>query len=222
MRKTLVAVAALFFAAGLAAARTGQVNVGVSVADGKLRSFYLSIGDYYRVPEPLIVSFRDRFRVSDEELPVVFFLAGRARVEPSVIMGLRLKGRSWLDIAFHFNLTPDIFFVSVGDARVGPPYGRAYGYYRKYGPRREWRKIALKDKEVVDLVNLRFMSEYHHMSPEAVMKRRGGGEAFPSMNEAARKDRDKGRDKDKGRQGKPEDKSDRGGKPDKDKGQGKH
>lgn len=215
MKQITAAVAALFLAAGLAAA-SGQVSAGVSISDGKVRSFYLSVGDYYGVPEPQVVAVRDRFRLSDEELPVAFFLARRARVEASVIMGLRLKGLSWLDITFHYGLKPDIFFVPVAATRIGPPYGRAYGYYRKYGPRGEWRKISLRDREVVDLVNLRFMSEYHHMSPEAVMERRGRGEAFLSINEAARKD------KDKGRHGKPEDKGGKGGQPEKGKGQGKH
>lgn len=183
MKKILILMVGLIFVAGLVPARAGQVSFGGTVSNGKLRSFYLSISDYYRVPEPELLSLRERYRLREEELPVVLFLAARARVAPAVIMGLRIRGRSWLDISFHFGFNPDIFYVPVGIARIGPPYGNAYGYFKKYRPNREWRKIVLTDREVVDLVNLRFMSDYHRIAPEAVMARRARGEVFLSIND---------------------------------------
>ncbi len=51
---------------------------------------------------------------------------------------------------------------------VGPPCGHAYGYRRKQGPSRDWKKIAFWDGAIVDLVNVRFASELYRMSPEAV------------------------------------------------------
>jgi hypothetical protein len=151
----------------------GQVDLGVSVSDGKLQAFYLSVGDYYGVPGPQVVAIRNRYRLPDEELPVVFFLATQAHVAPSVIMGLRLGGRSWLDISFHYGLDPNAFFVPVRIAKIGPPYGHAYGYYGKYRTRRDWRKIALTDADIVGLVNLKFITRYHRMPPETIMERRG-------------------------------------------------
>jgi hypothetical protein len=199
MKKILISIVSLVFVAGLVPARAGQVSFGGTVSNGKLKSFYLSISDYYRVPEPELLSLRERYRLREEELPVVFFLAARARVEPSVIMGLRLRGRSWLDISFHFGLNPDVFYVPVTTARIGPPYGNAYGYFKKYRPNREWRKIVLTDREVIDLVNLRFMCEYHRMAPEAVMARRARGEVFLSINDEMGKAN--GRDKRRGNKG---------------------
>jgi hypothetical protein len=145
-----------------------------------------------------VVAVRDRCRLHDEELPVLFFLAARAHVEPSVVLNLRTRGMSWLDISFHFRLTPDIFYVPVTMERIGPPYGHAYGYFRKYRATREWRRIVLTDAEVVDLVNLRFISESHGFSPEAVMGMRAQGKAFVSINDEV----GKGKAKDKGQPGK--------------------
>jgi len=48
----LVVLTALILA-GTASAQ--NVSTGISIADGELRSFYLAIGDYYRVPEPKVV-----------------------------------------------------------------------------------------------------------------------------------------------------------------------
>lgn len=157
-----------------------NVSTGISISNGQLSSFYFSIGDYYRVPESRVVYVRDRYHIHDEELPVVFFLASRAKADPQVIMDLRMrKHMSWLDITFHYGLTPEIFYVPV--RRVGPPYGNAYGHYKKY--KNDYKKVRLVDDDVVNLVNLRFMSDYHGVAPEAIMDRRGKGDKFYAMND---------------------------------------
>ena len=159
------------------------VRTGVSVTDGHLNNFYLSIGDYYDVPESRVVYVRDRYPRHDEELPVIFFLSSRAHVDPQVIIDLRARRRmSWLDITFHFGLSPEIYYVPV--RRVGPPYGKAYGYYKKHG--KDYKRVVLADDDVVNLVNLRFLSDYHGIDPELIMDRRGKGEKFIVMNDALR------------------------------------
>jgi hypothetical protein len=37
-----------------------NVSTGISIADGELRSFYLAIGDYYRVPESRVVDVKNK------------------------------------------------------------------------------------------------------------------------------------------------------------------
>lgn len=181
----------LFLIPGVLSAQDSQVDLGVSIADGKLRSFYLAVSDHYRVPGREVVATKERYRFRDEELPVIYFLAARARVEPSVIIDLRIKGMSWLDVTFRYGLTPEIFFVPVPVKKIGPPYGKAYGYYKKHRPNREWKKIVLSDYEVVDLVNLRFMSEHYKLKPEVVMEMRSKGKNFVTINEENRKGKGK-------------------------------
>jgi len=183
----------LFLCQGLTMAQVRDIDLGISVSDGRLRSFYLAMGDYYRVPPRQVLEIRERYRCPEDDLPVVYFLATRARVEPSAIISLRVGHMSWLDIAFHYRLTPDIFFVPVSARRIGPPYGNAYGYYRKYGPARNWKRIVLTDREVVDLVNLKFMSEHYRMAPEAVIAMRGRESRFVVINDEIKKEKDKGK-----------------------------
>ena len=154
------------------------------------------------MPESRVVYVKQHYHVHDEELPVVFFLASQARVDPQVIIDLRYRQRmSWLNITLHYGLTPEIYYVPV--QRVGPPYGNAYGHYKKHG--KDYRKVRLADSDVVNLVNLRFMSEYHGVAAEVVMDQRGRGERFVVMNDHYYKqkgtkhhgdDRGKGKDKD--------------------------
>jgi hypothetical protein len=190
---------------GGVAIQAGQVDLGISIGDSRLRSFYIAVGDHYRVAPRVVVDLRTRHRLLDEELPVVFFLAARARVSPQAVIDLRLRKRSWLDMALHFGLSPEIFFVHVGQERIGPPYGNAYGYYRKYGRAGDWRKLVLADREVVDLVNLRFLSEYHGLAPDAIIGLRGRGRSFVAIHDEA----GRGRGKEPGHQ----EKGPKGGKP---------
>jgi hypothetical protein len=202
MNKTAIQFAALLFLMSVATASAQSVRTGVSINDGHLSSFYFAIGDYYHVPQPRVVYVRDHYHIHDEELPVVFFLASRAHVDPQVIIDLRMRRRmSWMDITFHYGLTPEIFYVPV--RRVGPPYGNAYGHYKKH--KNDYRKVVLVDDDVVNLVNLRFMSEYHRVAPELVMDRRGRGEKFYVINDdfrgarANNRSKGNGNDKNKGK-----------------------
>jgi hypothetical protein len=201
MKKAVIHFAAVLFLMSAATASAQNVSAEVSITNGH-SSFYLAIGDYYRVPESRVVYVRNHYRIRDEELPVVFFLASRAHVDPQVIIDLRMRHRmSWLDITFHYGLTPEIYYVPV--TRVGPPYGNAYGHYKKH--KKDYKKVVLVDDDVVNLVNLRFMSEYHGIAAEVVMDRRGRGERFVVMNDEFReekrthadRDDDRGNGKDK-------------------------
>jgi hypothetical protein len=162
MNKTRVhlIVAVLGFSAASLAA---QVQAGASFSGDGLRSFYFAVGNYYQVPEREVVVVQQQ-ALPPDEVPVVFFVAQRARVAPAVIVDLRRHGMSWADIAFHFRLDPDIYYF-----RGGPPYGRAYGYWKKHPPR---------DVEVIDAVNVHFLSEYHKVTPDVVWTERNRGRSY--------------------------------------------
>ncbi len=193
MKGIIAGFIGLILMQGVAVAQVRDVDFGISISDGRLRDFYLAIGDHYGVPPRQVVEVRERYRCPDEDLPVVYFLAARAHVEPAAIISLRVQKMPWLNVAFHYHLTPDIFFIPVAAERIGPPYGHAYGYYRKYGPARDWKKIALTDHEVVDLVNLRFMSEHYKMTPEAVIAMRSRESKFVVINDEIKRGKEKGK-----------------------------
>lgn len=196
MSKLYIFLIALFLIPGTLPAQDTQVDIGISIADGELQSFYLAVSNHYRIPGKELVAVKERYRLRNEELPVVYHLAARAHVKPSAIIDLRLSHMSWLDISFRCGLTPEIFFVPLTVEKAGPPYGKAYGYYKKYSRNKEWKKIVLSDSDVVDLVNLRFISEYHKIAPDKVIEMRGQGNNFVKINVAI----EKGKGKSKGKQ----------------------
>ncbi len=169
----------LLLLAGVAGA-AGGVNAA-RPRDGTIHSFYSALRNYYRVPEMEIAGFRES-GISYEELPVVFFIAERARTEIQRVIDLRLANRTWTEIAFRFGLTPDIFYVPLATAPTGAPYSRPYGRYNSR-PKREWKTVSLTDRDVVNLVNLKFITENYGTPSEQVIRMRSEGKTFLEINE---------------------------------------
>lgn len=164
-----------------------DVNLGLSIGDEGIKGFYLAIGEHYRVPEKEIVVVRQK-QIPNEEIPVVFFLARKAGTSPETIVKLRLEGKSWMDISLHFGLSASIFYVPLKDVS-GPPYGKAYGHF-KNRQRQEWHEIHLTDIDVINFVNLKFISEHYGYPPDEVVKLRQKGESFMNINTLVKKNKD--------------------------------
>jgi hypothetical protein len=133
-----------------------------------INGYYLAASEYYRIPEREIVVIRE-MRIRDEEIPVVLFIARKARVPYAGVLDLRARGMSWIGITRHYRLNPEIYHIPV----KGLPYGKAYGYYRK-----EWREDRLLDEDIVNLVNLLFISNRYGYAPERIMRMRSSGRNF--------------------------------------------
>jgi hypothetical protein len=161
-----------------------QWNFGISAGPEGLSGFHLSVGNHYQVPQREVVVVRER-GISEDELPVVFFLARHAHVPPHVVMDLRLHRRSWQEITLHLGLSPEIFYVPV---KGGPPHGHAYGHYKKH-PKGGWGKVRLSDAEIVNQVNLHFLSRHYGYDPARIMKMREHGTSFVNIERKIARER---------------------------------
>jgi hypothetical protein len=85
-----------------------------------------------------------------------------------------------MEITTDFGLNAGIFYVPV-TSDPGPPYGKAYGHFRNRD-RKDWGHIWLSDDDVVNFVNLRFISEQYNYSPDEVIKMRQNGDGFVDIN----------------------------------------
>ncbi|MFY9143150.1 hypothetical protein [Sulfuricurvum sp.] len=139
-------------------------DVGISGSDRGISGFSLSIGDYYRVPaQEIIVIERS---VPDVETSVIYYLARHSHRSPHFILNLRLRGLSWWDITLRLGLDPRTLYFVDSRRHLGPPYGH-------YG-----RNHHLNDAEIIDLVNVRFLSSYHGISVDDVIDRRNRGQHY--------------------------------------------
>lgn len=149
MKNNLILLAAILLAASVKL--DAQINAGISMGPRGLAGFYMTVGRYFRVPQREVIIVRDR-RLPDEEIPVVFFVARRAGVSPREVAAIRRQGYSWMDITYRYGLSPEIFFP--GRVFQGPPYGKAWGYYRHHG-----RRYNVSDYDIIRAVNSRMNSE---------------------------------------------------------------
>jgi len=153
-----------------------EAQTAVSVS-AQIGDFHVAVSNYYRVPERDVIIVRDR-RIREDEIPVVFFIAQQAHVASATIVDLRLRGLSWWDISVRYRLGADVYYVPIS-GRPGPPYGKAYGHYKR--PRSQWKAIVLSDEDVVSLVQLRFISEHYHVAPDRVIEMRSRNTSFVAV-----------------------------------------
>jgi hypothetical protein len=162
-----------------------QVSFSISIG---APGFYLSVGNFFGYPEREVVVVRER-GIPDDDLPVVFFISKHAHVAPEVIIKLRVvDGWAWSRICAYYRIPPTVFYIPV--ARYGPPYGRAYGHYKRYPHERDWGRIRLNDADIVNQVNLIFISKYYNYSPERVIKMREQGSSFGNIERKVYRERE--------------------------------
>ncbi len=157
-------------------------DVGISGSDRGINGFSISIGDYYHVPQQEVVIIERS--VPREEMSVVYYLSRKSHRDARYISNLRARGLSWWDITFRLGLDPRTIYVVDSRHHFGPPYGQAYGYSKH-------KKHHLRDAEIVELVNVRFLADYHRISPDEVINRRRAGERYMNINDHYRGNRER-------------------------------
>lgn len=133
-------LAALALAVVLPVAGNAQVPADDFYED----DYEYAVGEYYGEPVDRIPGWID-----PDELPIIYLLAREARVSPRVIIALRERGWSWIDITYHLGVDPYLYVERL-------PY--TTGYYRRYSAR-ELRYLS--DRHIIDFVNLIFWADFH-------------------------------------------------------------
>lgn len=182
-------VVLIFTVASVIESSAGGTNTDVSPGDEAITEFFLAVGDYYRIPQAEVINIRGR-GVPPYEIPVVLFIAKRAHVTPEMIMDFRLRDNTWLYTALRFGFGAEIFYVPVRMVPKDSLFAKAYESY-KHKPKKEWRAIVLSDDDIVNLVNLKMMSEHYGYPPEKIIKMRSEDRQFVSINDEIRKQKEK-------------------------------
>lgn len=139
------------------------------------RAVHESLG----LPEPMIVRALERGLPADD-LPAVSLIAARAEVPLESVVDLRLGGMAYADITVRFGLGPEIFYVPF-DADPGPPYGNAWGHFRRT-PRERWRTLRLADADVLHYANLRLCVDHYRVAPIEVVALQRKSKGFAGLH----------------------------------------
>ena len=113
-----------------------------------------------------------------EDYPVLAFIAHRAEVEPEVVWEYKKKGHKWSAVMVHFGVPPDSLFVELPKS-PGPPYGNAYGYWKKQRDRMPVEQISNED--IRFWVGLHTLAAYTGQSLASVYQWDPSGRKFPQV-----------------------------------------
>jgi hypothetical protein len=116
-----------------------------------------------------------RIRSVELDLPVVLFVAQESRRPVNEIVGLRERGLSWNEVFVRTGVPCDRLFVGV-DRDPGPPYGKAWGYWKKHP-----RDSRLRDEDIRSFVVLQLGHRFTGLSPYDLARERAAGRPVEYM-----------------------------------------
>jgi hypothetical protein len=165
------AALALLFSGGSArSAVSFDVAVGMNVNEDT-RIFLNVTNQVWHPP----ATFIQECRYPEDDFPVVSFLAYQSHRDPSFILHLRSEGYPWSEIFYRLRVDPGVLFIGI-DHDPGPPYGKAWGYWRKNGGPGRHERMRFSDRDVVGLVKVQTVSRHFGASPYSVMEGQRRGE----------------------------------------------
>lgn len=153
----------------------------LSQADNLDKDFDQALCKYFQVTSDEVDGVRAS-GLETEEIPVCFYIADRCGAKSESIASMRARGDSWSEIVMGRNQGMNIFYKPITGYSVSETY---YPILSKFDavPSSDWRKLELSDEDIVNLVNLRFISSQHDYSIYKVMEQRDQGMAFLEINQ---------------------------------------
>jgi hypothetical protein len=150
-----------------------DVDLAAALSLGDDDDIYVAVSArYFEQDHETIRAISVRYDDPDD-LAVALFIGRNVGKSPDYVYSLRHRGLPWFEICARLGVTYDAFFVPV--KRVpGPPYGRAYGHYKKHG-KRAAEVYVLTDADVRNLVAVRMLHEYYGVDVEMAMHWRSSG-----------------------------------------------
>ena len=106
------------------------------------------------IARPVLEPLLPRVRYVEADLPVLLYLEQASSWPMPALVDLRARGASWSVIFTHVGVPQAVLFEGIPDD-PGPPYGHAWGYWKK-NP----RGARLRDRDVCDLVRIQMASAW--------------------------------------------------------------
>lgn len=143
-------------------------GVGVAGQQASVDAYLGGLAGHFGLPaaEVRVLSEWD---IEPEEVAVVLFLAREGGVSPDALIALHGGGRGWSQLATRYGLHAGAFHVPLAESASAGPLSPVYDRFRGT-PRGQWSSITLGEDELVQLVNLRVLSDYLNVPPGRVVQ----------------------------------------------------
>ncbi len=173
---SLVVALIVLCASAAPVAADGVIEVSARYSGFEFGFLY---GDHYHAEESVV--HRHAESMDERDLVVALHLARHSEVDLDVIIEWRRKGVPWQEITHRCELGLDVYYVEL-QRDPGPPYGRAWGHWKKHPT----RKIVLSDDEIRAFTVLRAMSEYTGKPASHIVAERKRGRSHGDIARASK------------------------------------
>jgi hypothetical protein len=156
-----------------------DIDLAATLTAGDDNDVFLSISArYFNRDRSDIEKWSGQCKEPDD-LAVLLFLSKHAGKPPGQVMKLRRGGLSWWEISQQYGIEVGVWFVPV-KRDPGPPYGRAYGHWRKHSKDKR-HQMSLTDVDIRNLVAVRLLHEYYGVEAEVALQWRSSGQDLRSL-----------------------------------------
>jgi len=168
--KRIFAPALLILVLAVGGARAGvDVSFGGDVAIGDDANLFFSISSRHYDRDPRVVEdWGRRYFHDPDDLAVAMFLGGHCDNGPEYFFQLRQQGLGWFEISNRCRVPADVYFLPVTHD-PGPPYGNAYGHWKKH-KKDPKHAVVLNDDDIRRLVAVRMAHEYYRVPVDVAMQ----------------------------------------------------
>jgi hypothetical protein len=152
----------------LAVVLTIAVTNDAGAARNEQTEYFSAVSNYFDI-SPENVDDILSTGIVDHDLPVVVFIAQKASVSMRGLAERKSAGESWSAIAANYNLSAVDFYKDLGDLEIiSKTFLPVYERFQTL-PEEQWGTIVLSSTDIVNLVNMRFVSENVGVLPAPVM-----------------------------------------------------
>ena len=193
----IVALALVLLAPARAAAGTTfDVDVlWTPDPDSDTQVFLHATNVAYPLPRPQVAPVFRELRNPYDDYPVLAFIAFHGHVDIGTVWAFRRNEHSWFQCMLHFGVRPDALFVALPHD-PGPPYGKAYGHWRKHGDKMKPKMV--RDEDVRFWVRTRTAARFARVTPSQAWEWHQQGRAYERVTSARYKEQNPGRGHGKG------------------------
>ena len=141
--------------------------------DDGAQVFLHATNEAYPMPRERVTAVFHEIDDPYNDYPVLAFIASNAHVDITTVWTYKRKGHDWVNVMFHFGVPPGALFVEVANP-PGPPYGHAYGYWRKHGNR--LGPDQLTGDDIRYWVRMRTLAGYGGVAPARIYELQRSGQ----------------------------------------------
>jgi hypothetical protein len=138
--------------------------------------YYGAASKYFEIPGDSIKVLLKQ-GIKGEDIAVAIFVAKKAVISYEQIGKLRAKGDSWSGITENRSLSPELFYIMISGEITSKTFGPILEKFNSTPPK-DWNKIEMTDSDIINLVNLRFISSHYDYSVFEIMTMRDFGKDF--------------------------------------------